>query len=157
VSVQYLAVSAGPQACVELVWRRGSKGLQRARFVALRIRPAGVVARRRAVAAADRQLPVCWLLAEWPVDQPEPVRYWLSNLPEATPLVELVRLGKLRWRIEHDDRELKGALAWTTSRGVRSVAGTTTSPWSRSRTASLPWSGCVPQIWWRRPDVVAAG
>jgi len=25
-------------------------------------------------------------------------------------MVELVRLGKLRWRIEQDDRELKGAL-----------------------------------------------
>jgi SRSO17 transposase len=26
------------------------------------------------------------------------------------PIVELARLGKLRWRIEQDDRELKGAL-----------------------------------------------
>jgi hypothetical protein len=43
---------------------------------------------------------VRWLLVEWPADKPEPVKYWLSNLPETTPLVELVRLGKLRWRIE---------------------------------------------------------
>ena len=28
------------------------------------------------------------------------MKYWLSNLPADTPLVELVRLGKLRWRIE---------------------------------------------------------
>ena len=34
----------------------------------------------------------------------------LSNLPADTPIVELVRLGKLRWRIEQDYRELKGAL-----------------------------------------------
>ena len=27
-----------------------------------------------------------------------------------TPLVELVRLAKLRWRVEHDYRELKDAL-----------------------------------------------
>jgi SRSO17 transposase len=26
------------------------------------------------------------------------------------PLVDLVRLAKLRWRVEHDDRELKDAL-----------------------------------------------
>ena len=40
----------------------------------------------------------------------EPVKYWLSNLPADTPMVELVRLGRLRWRIEQDYRELKGAL-----------------------------------------------
>ena len=43
---------------------------------------------------------VHWLLAEWPTDKDEPVKYWLSNLPEDTPMVELVRLGKLGWRIE---------------------------------------------------------
>jgi SRSO17 transposase len=43
---------------------------------------------------------VRWLLAEWPTSAAEPVKYWLSNLPADTPLVELVRLGKLRWRIE---------------------------------------------------------
>jgi SRSO17 transposase len=53
---------------------------------------------------------VRWLLAEWPAGQPEPVKYWLSSLPDDTPIVELVRLGKLRWRIEHDYRELKGGL-----------------------------------------------
>ena len=41
-----------------------------------------------------------WLLAEWPSDQPEPVKYWLANLPDDPALVELVRLAKLRWRIE---------------------------------------------------------
>jgi SRSO17 transposase len=108
-SVKQLVLQAGPQAGVELIWRRGSKGLQRSRFVALRIRPAGVSPRRRARQDGG-ELAVRWLLAEWPADQPEPTRYWLSNLPETTPLVELVRLGKLRWRIEQDYRELKGAL-----------------------------------------------
>ena len=41
-----------------------------------------------------------WLLAGWPTNKAEPVKYWLSNLPETTPLVALVRLGKLRWRME---------------------------------------------------------
>jgi SRSO17 transposase len=49
----------------------------------------------------------CW--PEWPVGKAEPTKYWLSNLPEATPLVELVRLARLRWRVEQDYRELKGA------------------------------------------------
>jgi len=112
-SLKQLALQAGPQAGVELIWRRGSKGLQRSRFLALRVRPAGVTPRRQAAARAGGvgwELPVRWLLVEWPTDKPEPVKYWLSNLPEATPMVELVRLGKLRWRIEQDYRELKGAL-----------------------------------------------
>jgi SRSO17 transposase len=104
-----LALAAGQQACVDLIWRRGSKGPQRSRFLALRVRPAGVTPRRLA-RAAGAELPLRWLLVEWPPGEPEPVKYWLSNLPQATPLVELVRLGKLRWRIEQDYRELKGAL-----------------------------------------------
>jgi SRSO17 transposase len=108
-SLHQLALQAGQQACVELIWRRGSKGLQRGRFLALRVRPAGVTPRRLARAAGE-ELPVRWLLAEWPPGKPEPTKYWLSDLPEATPLVELVRLARLRWRVEQDYRELKGAL-----------------------------------------------
>ncbi|MDT2010196.1 transposase [Rhodococcus opacus] len=51
-----------------------------------------------------------WLLAEWPAGADEPTDYWLSTLPEDTPLPELVRLAKIRWRIEHDYRELKTGL-----------------------------------------------
>jgi SRSO17 transposase len=112
-SLKQLALRAGQQAGVDLIWRRGSKGLQRSRFLCLRVRPAGVTPRRQAAARADGigwELPVRWLLVEWPADKPEPVKYWLSNLPATTPIVELVRLGKLRWRIEQDYRELKGAL-----------------------------------------------
>jgi SRSO17 transposase len=38
------------------------------------------------------------------------VKYWLANLDQDLPLVDLVRLAKLRWRVEHDYRELKDAL-----------------------------------------------
>jgi SRSO17 transposase len=124
-SLQQLAVDAGQQAGAELIWRRGSKGLQRSRFLALRVRPAGVTPRRQAAARAGGvgwELPVRWLLVEWPTGKAEPVKYWLASLPEATPLVELVRLGKLRWRIEQDYRELKGALGLDHFEG-RSWAG----------------------------------
>jgi SRSO17 transposase len=112
-SLTQLALAAGQSAGVDLIWRRGSKGLQRSCFLCLRVRPAGITPRRQAAARAEGvgwELPVCWLLVEWPADKAEPVKYWLSNLPETTPLVELVRLAKLRWRIEQDYRELKGAL-----------------------------------------------
>ena len=77
------------------------------RFVALRIRPAGREVRQH---ADGPELPACWLLAEWPPAADEPTDYWLSNLPEDTPIAELVRLAKIRWRIEHDYRELKAGL-----------------------------------------------
>jgi SRSO17 transposase len=106
-SLAELVTVAGPSAAKTVAWREGTRGRLRSRFVALRVRPAGVKLRR---AVAGGELPVRWLLAEWPADQPEPVKYWLASLPEDTPLVELVRLAKLRWRVEHDYRELKDGL-----------------------------------------------
>jgi len=106
-SLRDLVVAAGRPAAKTVAWREGTRGKLRSRFVALRIRPAGVKLRR---AVAGGELQVRWLLAEWPTGQPEPVKYWLSSLPEDTPLVELVRLAKLRWRVEHDYRELKDGL-----------------------------------------------
>jgi SRSO17 transposase len=78
---------------------------------------------------------VRWLLAEWPVGKPEPTTYWLSNLAQTTPLVELVGLARLRWRVEQDDRELKGALGLDHFEGRSFPGWHTTSRWSRSRTA----------------------
>ncbi len=63
-----------------------------------------------------------WLLAEWPRGKAEPTKYWLASLPETTPIVELVRLARSRWRVEQDDRELKGALGLDHFEG-RSWAG----------------------------------
>jgi SRSO17 transposase len=77
--------------------------------VALRVRPAGVRL-RRAARGQGGELPLRWLLAKWPDGEPEPVKYWLASLPADTPLQRLVGLAKLRWRVEHDYRELKDAL-----------------------------------------------
>jgi SRSO17 transposase len=96
-SLAELVVAAGRSAVKTVAWREGVRGKLRSQFVALRVRPAGVKLRR---AAQGGELPVRWLLAEWPTDQPEPVKYWLASLPDDTPLQDLVRLAKLRWRIE---------------------------------------------------------
>ncbi|BAU32292.1 IS701 family transposase [Microcella alkaliphila] len=87
-------------------WRQGSKGTMTSRFAASRVRPAN----RNLPKNPDGSLPDCWLLVEWPDDAAEPTDYRLSTLPEDTPIAELVRLGKIRWRIEHDYRELKHGL-----------------------------------------------
>jgi SRSO17 transposase len=106
-SLAQLVLAAGPSATKTVAWREGTRGKLRSRFVALRVRPAGVKLRR---AVAGGELQVRWLLAEWPADQATPVKYWLASLREEVPLQELVRLAKLRWRIEHDYRELKDGL-----------------------------------------------
>jgi SRSO17 transposase len=102
-----LALAAGREAVQTVAWREGSRGKLVSRFLALRVRPANVQLRR---AAGESELPLAWLVCEWPDGADEPVKYWLSNLPDETPLERLVALAKLRWRIEHDYRELKDAL-----------------------------------------------
>ncbi|MFF0579304.1 IS701 family transposase [Streptosporangium saharense] len=119
-SARWVVAAAGRRALHTVRWRVGSKGPLRSRFVALRVRPAGRVIRR---VCASRDPPQCWLLAEWPPRQPEPVKYWLSTLPADTPLRHLVRMAKIRWRVEHDYRELKSGL------GLDHFEGRTWSGW----------------------------
>ena len=116
-------LAAGRDAAVEVTWRQGSRGPLTSHFVALRVRPAG--RRPTARLAADGSLPAVWLLAEWPPEEPEPTDYWLSTLPADIDLAELVRLAKIRWRIEHDYRELKTAL------GLDHFEGRTFAGWHR--------------------------
>ncbi len=112
-SCKDLVTAADPDSWHEVTWRQGTRSGpnnpdadMRSRFAALRVRPAG----HRVPRAADGTIDEVWLIAEWPTDTTEPTDYWLSTLPADTPIHELVRLAKLRWRIEHDYRELKVAL-----------------------------------------------
>ena len=47
------------------------------------------------------------LLIEWPENEPEPTKYWLSSLDEKIPFQRLVDIAKMRWRVERDYQELK--------------------------------------------------
>lgn len=108
-SLRALALALGEEGAVEVSWREGAKGELRSRFLALRVRPANVGLRNHA-SREGSELPVRWALCEWPEGKEEPTKYWLSNLPAETSLVTLVALAKLRWRVEHDYRELKTGL-----------------------------------------------
>jgi SRSO17 transposase len=108
-SLKELALAAGTKAAVTVTWREGTRGKMSSRFLALRVRAANVRLRNNANRNGE-ELPVRWLLCEWPAKASEPTKYWLSNLPADAPLKELVRLAKMRWRIEHDYCELKDAL-----------------------------------------------
>jgi SRSO17 transposase len=116
-------LAAGRDAVRQVTWRTGSRGPMTSSFLALRVRPAG--RRPTGRRAADGSLPAVWLLAEWPTEAAEPTDYWLASLPEDTPLAELVRLAKIRWRIEHDYRELKTGL------GLDHFEGRTWAGWHR--------------------------
>jgi hypothetical protein len=87
-----LALTAGRSACRKVTWRKGSKqskdnptAAMRSPFLAIRIRPAS----RHIPRQPDASLPDEWLIADWPPDKPEPVKYWLSTLPSHTPLKTL--------------------------------------------------------------------
>lgn len=83
-------------------WREGTKGMMRSRFARVRVR----VAHRDRRPSRDPE----WLLVEWPSGEKEPSRYWLSTVPEDVAFEDLVRLAKIRWRIERDFQELKDEL-----------------------------------------------
>jgi len=113
VSLKELTVAAGRGAARTVTWREGTKtgpdnpaATMASQFVTLRVLPAN-----RDIPRGDAgTLPECWLIAQWPTDTAEPTDYWLSTLPADTPAAELVGLAKMRWRIEHDYRELKTGL-----------------------------------------------
>jgi SRSO17 transposase len=117
-----------------VTWRQGTKtstdnpeAAMTGCFLAIRVRPAS----RHIPRAADRSFPACWLLAEWPSEADEPTGYWLSTLPDDTPLEELVRLAKIRWRVEHDYRELKTGL------GLDHFEGRSYTGWHRHVTLAV--------------------
>lgn len=84
-----------------VAWREGAQGWQASRFAAIRLR----LAINRFHGAPPSEL--LWLIAEWPTHAAAPTKYWVSTLPENTPLRTLVRLAKLRWRVERDYQEMK--------------------------------------------------
>lgn len=103
-SAKGLALSLPKSAWRRVTWREGSNAPLASRFVALRVRPAHRDYWRSTVRDEE------WCLIEWPADEKEPTKYWLSTLPANIRLRDLVRQAKLRWRIERDYQELKQEL-----------------------------------------------
>ncbi|MCW2135476.1 IS701 family transposase [Arthrobacter sp. VKM Ac-2550] len=127
-SLREIAISTGRVHRRQVTWRRGTKtgpanklASMTSKFLAVRVRPAN----RDIPLAADGSLPEEWLICEWPAGAAEPTDYWLSSLPADTSLKTMVRLAKMRWRIEHDYRELKTGL------GLAHFEGRTYPGWHR--------------------------
>jgi SRSO17 transposase len=102
--LRQLALALPPQAWRTLTWRQGTQGPQRSRFAACRVQPA------HGHAHHQPELASVWVLIEWPADTAAPTKYWFSNLPEGVSLRRLVRLAKLRWRVEQNYQQLKEEL-----------------------------------------------
>ena len=104
VQAKTLALSLPAAAWETVTWREGSADWLTSRYARMRVR----------AAHRDERLqeprPEEWLLVEWPEDEAEPTKYWLSTLPEDIPFAALVDLAKLRWRIERDYQDLKQEL-----------------------------------------------
>lgn len=114
VSIAALAASLPSTTWQNVLWRHGSRGPQRGRFAAVRVRPARGLRTKNAagtIRPEDLQ-PEQWLLIHWPQDEPKPTKAWLSNLAADTDIVTLVGLARLRWRIERDHEESKGVLGF---------------------------------------------
>lgn len=103
-SAKQLALSLPAQAWKIVTWREGTRRPLRSRFAAVRVRAA------HRDYKLHRPRPEEWLLIEWPGDEAEPRKYWLSNLPASLPLRKRVALAKQRWIIERDYQELKQEL-----------------------------------------------
>ncbi len=98
ISTKELALSQVAEAWQNVTWRENSEAFT-SRFARWRVRP--VMAEQPAEE---------WLVIEWPEDEAEPTKYWLSTLPADVSFEALVDRIKLRWRIERDYQELKQEL-----------------------------------------------
>jgi len=104
VSAKQLALALPASAWRKVTWREGASKKLASRFAAVQVRPA-----HRDYERAE-PYPEQWLLMEWPREESEPTKYWLSTLPADTKRKDLVKLTKHRWIIERDYEELKQEL-----------------------------------------------
>jgi len=99
-AVKALAIGLPAQAWRTITWQQGTNEKLTSRFARVRV----CVAHRDYWQTAPRLQE--WLLIEWPKDEDQPTKYWLSTLPKEVAFRTLVETAKLRWRIERDYQDL---------------------------------------------------
>jgi SRSO17 transposase len=153
VSAKALTIRLPAEAWKDVEWREGSNQTLSSRFAAVRVRPAS-----RDYKLAMRY-PLEWLVVEWPEDEPEPTKYWLSTLPEDIPIAALVDVIKLRWRIERDYEELKSelGLAHFEGRGWRGFHHHASLCIAAYGFLILERSALLPSTRWRRQKPALSG
>jgi SRSO17 transposase len=115
VSVKELALT-NPKRFRIVRWPEGSHGPLTSRFWAQRVQSAHGWNHGQ---APGKEV---WLLVEWPINEPEPVKYYLCDLPKSYSLQRLVATARGRWRVEQDYQQMKEELGLDHFEG-RSWAG----------------------------------
>ena len=88
-------------------WRGKRDRTRSSRFAAVWVHPAE---NHQGLGGAREPAEAQWLLCQWLEGDRAPAKFWLITLRKDTSLKELVRIVKLRWRIERDYQELKQEL-----------------------------------------------
>ena len=101
IQIAKLAQGIPRQRFKTVTWREGARGKLSSKFLACRVRPAEKHTKGKPPAKEQ------WLLCEWPEGDEEP-KFHLSTLPKHLSLRQLVRIAKMRWRVERDYQDLKG-------------------------------------------------
>ena len=123
-SLAELVLAAGPSAAKTVAWREGTRGRLRSRFVALRVRPAGVKLRRAAAGRGAAGALAAGRMARRPARAGQVLagqparRHPAGGAGPAgqAPLAHRARLPRAQRRPR----------TWTTSRAAASAAGTIT-------------------------------
>jgi SRSO17 transposase len=105
ISLADFARELHPKKFRTVSWRAGSQGTLSGRFYAARVYSA-----ERHTKKTRPALKPIWLVIEDTGEQKRPFKFYVSNLPENASIKQLVRLIKLRWRVERDYQELKGEI-----------------------------------------------
>ena len=134
-SLKALALAAGKRAAVTVTWREGTRGKMNSRFLALQVRPANIDLRRAAHKSGE-QLPVRWLICEWPSKEPEPSNTGSRTCPPTRRSKNWCASRRCASGSSRTTANSKTRSGSTTSKAAPTAAGTTTSPWYPSRTDS---------------------
>lgn len=103
-SVGELAASLPDSAWKKVTWKTGSRGPQSGYFARVRVQTAH--GHSKGKPPGDE----VWLLCEKTQRKKQPTTFYLSNTSPSTSMRKLVRLAKIRWRIERDYQEMKSEL-----------------------------------------------
>jgi SRSO17 transposase len=99
VSVEALALRLPKRSWRTVVWREGTNKKLRSRFARVRVRVSPIRGESRFTEET--------LLVEWPKGEAKPAKYWFATVDPEMSLRRLVDIAHMRWRIEHDYRDLK--------------------------------------------------
>lgn len=132
-SAKELALSLGVKDLHNVAWREGRRGMMRSRFAALRVR----VAHRDYWRSQPH--PTQWLLIEWPKEEKEPAKYWLSNLAASFPLANWWRSPNCVGASSAITRNSSRSLAWAILKAATGAVFTITLRSPSQPTAS--WCG----------------